>query len=208
MMALIIGSWAESVKYWILSATLTNLVSITLLILIFRSEGRRFMEIFYFNKKEWKKDTLTFICLSLLILPVIILPNYLLTTMLWNDPQAPVAIMFQPLSGYLTGLLLFAFPVTIFFAELATYFGYIMPRLRKQLKHKPLVVLLPVLFLSIQHCTLPLLFDTNFMVYRGVMFLPFALLIGIVLFKRPRLLPYFAALHGLLDLGTVMMLMR
>jgi membrane protease YdiL (CAAX protease family) len=113
--------------------------------------------------------------------------------------------MFQPLDQWLAYILLFAFPITIAFAELATYFGYIMPRLEKKLNNKWMSLLLPVLFLSMQHCTLPFIPDINFIIYRGLVFLPFALLLGISIRLRPTLFPFFAILHGMMDFGTAMM---
>ena len=41
-------SWETSSKYWLLTATLTNLVSITLLILLFRREGKSYFHLFSF----------------------------------------------------------------------------------------------------------------------------------------------------------------
>lgn len=56
-----------------------------------------------------------------------------------------------------------------------------------------------------QHCTLPLIPDINFIIYRGLAFLPFAAIIGISIYYRPSLFAYFAVLHGVMDFGTVLM---
>jgi hypothetical protein len=80
-----------------------------------------------------------------------------------------------------------------------------MPKLKEQLKRKWLAIFLPVLFLSIQHCTLPFIPDINFIVYRSLVFLPFALLIGISIYHRPSLFIYFAILHGIMDFGAALM---
>ncbi len=61
--------------------------------------------------------------------------------------------------------LLIAFPLSIGLAELPTYFGYVMPQLKAGVKHKWLALLLPTLFLSVQHCTLPLVFDIKFIFF-------------------------------------------
>lgn len=82
---------------------------------------------------------------------------------------------------------------------------YVMPELKLKLKSKVLPIILPVIFLSIQHCTLPLVFDVSFILYRAVVFLPFAAFVGITLHKRPSLFPFFVVLHILLDMGTVAM---
>jgi len=164
------------------------------------------LHIFRFDKQNWKRDATLFCFLFLLLIPLALAPNYFLSKCFWDDPNIPYRILFQPISNYWAYFLLIAFPVTIAFAELATYFGYIMPRLENVLEKNWLAVFLPVIFLSLQHCCLPLVFDTKFIIYRGLMYLPFALFIGIALRRRPRLLPYFVILHGLMDMQAVVML--
>lgn len=152
------------------------------------------------------KDLWLFIAIFVISGPVVFGPNYLLSVLLWKDPAVPAAMMFQPVEKWLSVLLVAAFPVTITFAELATYFGYIMPRLEKQIKRKWVAVALPVAFLSLQHITMPFIPDLRFILYRSIVFLPFALMLGIAIHKRPTLFPYFAVMHGVMDLGTAVML--
>lgn len=206
LVALAIRSWHESEKYWMLVATLGNVVSILLLVLLFRREGKKYLSMFQFDKGKWKQDLPLFLGLTLLLGPMALGPNYLLSIWLYGNMTTPYELLFQPMPSAYTYTVLVAFPVTIALAELPTYFGYIMPRLGKGIRKKWLAVLLPAFFLSIQHCCLPLIFDTRFIIYRGLMFLPFALLIGIALWKRPGLLPYFVILHGLMDMQAVVML--
>ncbi|MCU0459909.1 MAG: hypothetical protein MUE37_12570, partial [Bacteroidales bacterium] len=134
LIALAMGSWSRSEGYWLLTATLTNIVSIFFLVRLFRAESRNYLEIFRFRGDTFKKDILIFLGLTLLCGPVVFGPNYLLSAWLWNDPEIPVAMMFRPIEKWLAILLAITFPVTIALAELATYFGYIMPRLRAGFK--------------------------------------------------------------------------
>lgn len=203
--ALFTSSWSISEQYWLLSATLTNIVSIVLLISIFRKEGKTYFTLFKINKSNFKKDIIIFSGITILTIPVVFAPGYFLSLILWNDIDIPTEMMFGTIEKSLVYVLLIAFPVTIAFAELATYFGYIMPKLKEQLKNKWLSVFLPVLFLSIQHCTLPFIPDLHFIVYRALVFLPFAILIGISIYYRPSLFIYFAILHGIMDFGTALM---
>lgn len=205
LIALLLNSWETSQKYWLLTATLTNIVSIILLILLFKRDGIEYLSIFSFNKIHVKKDILIFIGLVILSLPVIFLPGYMISSALWSDPNIPTAMMFGGIEKWLVYALLLAFPATIAFAELATYFVFIMPRLKTKLNSNWLALLLPVIFLSIQHCTLPFIPDINFIMYRGIMFLPFSIIVGLSIYKRPSLFPYFAILHGLMDFGTALM---
>lgn len=208
LIALLLSSFEQSVKYWLLSASVTNLFSIIFLIYVFKSEGLRFLDLFRVDKTSFKKDILLFLGLTLVCGPVFFFPNYYLSIWLWGDSAVPYNMMFNPIPLPLIYALLVLFPVTIAFGELATYFGYIMPALKKQLNKKWLAVFFPVLFLSAQHCTLPFIPDLKFLIYRLLMYLPFACLIGITLYNRPKLFPYFAIMHGLLDMGTVMVLLE
>jgi hypothetical protein len=207
LISFFINSWSASVAYWMLTATLTNIVSIVLLIVLFRKEGGKFLSLFRIRKLKWKNDLILVTGLALISILLIWLPPYFVQKWIWGDSNYPQELLFQPLSKNLSLVLLIVFPLTIGFAELATYFGYIMPHLKKYYSSNYVVVLLPVFFLSLQHCTLPLIFDSQFILYRGLSFLPFALLIGIVLFKRPYLLPYFAILHVALDASAAFMLL-
>ena len=205
LVALALQSWEASEKYWLLTATLTNIVSISLLYILFRQEGKSYFRIFSFSRKTVRKDLFIFIGLVVVTVPIALGPGYLLVSILWEDATVPVTMMFGPIEKGLVYMLLIAFPVTIAFAELATYFMYVMPQLEKRLKVKWIAVLLPVMLLSIQHCTLPFIPDLSFILYRGLMFLPFATMIGISLYLRPTLFPYFAIFHGLMDFGTAYM---
>ena len=205
LIALFLSSWEASQKHWLLTATLANLISIIILISLFKREDRKLISLFRFNHVSFRKDLLIFIGLSLLIGPIAFFPNNLISLWLWGKAEIPFNMMFQPIGKWLSYTLLLAFPITIAFAELATYFGYIMPRLEKQLYRKWISGLLPVFFLSIQHCTLPFIPDVKFVIYRGLVFLPLALLLGVSIRYRPTLFPYFAILHGIMDFGTAIM---
>jgi len=78
-----------------------------------------------------------------------------------------------------------------------------MPRLEKRLANGWLAWAIASLFLSLQHCTLPLIFDGRFFLWRAVMFLPFALYIGLIIKLRPRLLPYLVIGHAVIDFLTL-----
>jgi len=71
-----------------------------------------------------------------------------------------------------------------------------------------MAVTLPILFLAFQHIGVPFLFNQRYLLWRGLMFLPFAFLAGIVMQWRPRLLPYLASIHVLMDLSFAIMLLE
>jgi hypothetical protein len=149
LMAVILNSWKESEKYWMLTATFGNMVSICLLIYLFRAEQKKYSSLFRFNSLNWKNDLRLFLVLVLLSIPLALAPNYFISLWLWGNPMVPVEILFQPIPNFIGYFLLVAFPLSIALAELTTYFGYVMPRLEKVIKRKWLAILIPVIFLSL-----------------------------------------------------------
>lgn len=194
--------WGESARWWVFSVILTNVASVALLVWLFRREGKRYLDILRFERGMVWKDLGLAIGVLVLAAPIALIPSTALAQRLFGSSEAPVSMMFRPLPNWaiLIGLL---FPLTIAFAELPTYFGYSMPRLAQQLGNGWLAWALASFFLSIQHATLPLILDWRFILWRAVMFLPFAFYVGLVLKLRPRLLPYLIAGHFLIDLLTL-----
>jgi hypothetical protein len=198
--------WAASAAWWPITAALTSLAGLFFLIWLFRREGARFFDLYRFERQSWRTDALLTLGVLVLSGPVSYLPGPLVGNWLWGDVALAYNLFFSPLPLWALIISLVAFPLLIALTELPTYFGYIMPRLEALTGNRWLAVLVPVLVLAAQHATLPLIMDWRFILWRALMFLPFALLVGGVLSWRPRLLPYFLIAHGLMDLMTVVML--
>jgi hypothetical protein len=197
------SAWDESARYWTFLAFLANFVSIYLLVRLFNSEGKRFLDLFKFSRETWKKDLLWFIVLSIIAMPLVAAPREPLAAAIFGDAMIATNMFFRPLPTW-AFVLSFLFPLTIAFAELPTYFGYCMPRLETQLKNGWLAWFIASLFLAAQHMFLPLIFNGGYLLWRFGMFLPFALFTGLVVKFRPALLPYFVIVHALLDISTVL----
>jgi hypothetical protein len=197
------ATWDEAGRWWTSMATLANIGSFFLLVGLFKSEGRRFLDILRFSKITWKKDLLWFIGFTILAMPLAALPREPLARAIFGDAMIATDLLFRPLPmwGF---LLAFLFPLTIAFAELPTYFGYCMPRLEKILKNGWVAWIVASIFLAAQHMFLPLIFNGGYLLWRFAMFLPFALITGLALKLRPQLLPYLAIGHGLIDITTVL----
>lgn len=205
-MAGVAGSWAVSAGWWTVSALIANLITIGLLAWLAHCENRKYFDFFPVERKAfWKDLGLTFL-LAIALMPLATLPNTWLATWLFGSAEAAFNLMFRPLPLW-AGLVSLLFPVTIAFAELPTYFGYVMPRLEKQLKNGWLAWALASFFLAFQHTTLPLIYDWRFIVWRLGMFIPLAFLMGLAIKLRPQLFPYLMVFHALLDLTTVVMIL-
>jgi hypothetical protein len=83
-----------------------------------------------------------------------------------------------------------------------------MPRLDRRRFPDLHPVILPALMLGLQHFAIPFVFDPRFIAWRALMFIPFAFATGITLHWRPRLLPYTAIVHVLMDMAFATMLLN
>jgi len=195
------SAWSEAARWWIFFPIFANVGSILLLIYVFRAEGKRYLDILRFNRQTWKTDLLWFFGSGLIGLPIASLPMNILGAAIFGDPMIVNNMLFRPLPTWalVVGLL---FPLTIGFAEMPTYFGYVMPRLFKG-KHAWLAYFVAVAFLALQHIFLPFIADGRYLLWRGLMFVPFALYAGLMVKLRPNLLPYFAIVHALMDVSVL-----
>ena len=198
--------WDFAAGWWMVSALFTNLVSITLLAWLFNQEKRRYFDFIPATRQAYWKNLSITLLLVVVLVPLATLPSQWLANWLFGSSETTFALMFRPLPLWVkvTSLL---FPLTIAFAELPTYFGYVMPRLEKQLGNSWLAWMLASFFLALQHITLPLIFDWRFILWRLGMFIPLAFLMGLALKLRPQLFPYLMTVHALLDMATVVMLL-
>jgi membrane protease YdiL (CAAX protease family) len=195
------AAWEESARWWIFFPILANLASIALLVRAFRAEGKHYLDILRFSRTTVKTDLLWFFGSSVIGLPIAAAPMNILGTAIFGDPLIPVNLLFRPIPTWalMVGIL---FPLTIGLAELPTYFGYAMPRLFNG-KSGWLAYLVAALFLGLQHCFLPFIVDGGYLLWRGLMYLPFALYAGLMIKLRPSLLPYFAVVHTLMDFSAL-----
>lgn len=197
------SAWNESARWWTLIASLANFASLYLLVILYRAEGKRYFDILRFSRAAWKTDLLWFIGFSVIGMPIAAAPREPLADAIFGDAMIATNLMFRPIPAW-AFVLSFLFPLTIWFAELPTYFGYAVPRLEAQLKNGWVAWLIASFFLAAQHMFLPLILDGGYLVWRLGMFLPFALITGLALKLRPTLLPYFVIVHALMDVTTVL----
>jgi hypothetical protein len=196
-------AFAEAGRWWTFMVVLANVVSIYLLVRVFNAEGKRYWDAIWFSRATFKTDLIWFFLTSLIGMPIAAAPMNIVGAWIFGDPMIPTYMLFRPLPTW-AFVLSFLFPLTIAFAELPTYFGYVMPRLAAQLENSWFAWLIASLFLAAQHMFLPLILDGRFMLWRFLMYLPFALFAGLMIKLRPTLLPYYMIVHALIDVSAVM----
>jgi hypothetical protein len=194
-------AWATAAGWWPLVAAATNVVSIGLLRWAAARDGLRLRDVFNLGQQS-RGDVLPLLIVMAAAAVLGALPSPVLGNLLFGDVSRATELMFRPIPYWAAVVGLVAFPLTIAFAELPTYFGYIMPRLEQRLRSRTRAVVVASALLSLQHVTLPLILDARFMTWRALMFLPFALVLGTAIRLRPGLLPYLMFAHALIDVAA------
>jgi hypothetical protein len=196
-------AWDNSANWWPLTVAIADIICLFLLVKVFRAEGDNFWHIFRIDRQHLWGDLLALLVLTIVAAPLTFLPNVLLAQSLFGDSTATADMFYRPLPYWAVYLAILAFPILQGLTETPTYFGYVMPRFEANGMNKWLAVSLPALMLAFQHIAMPFLLDGRFILWRGLMFLPFAFLVGFTFHWRPRLLPYFVVVHILLNLATI-----
>lgn len=197
--------WRDSAAWWPATITLSNFVCLYLLRRLTAAEHLRLNDLYNVDRRRFRQDILPAVGATLLAAPLALLPGVWLGNILFGSVEAAYALILQPLPMPVVYALLVLFPVTIALSELPTYFGYVLPRLEAlwPAGRGWVAVMLPVLFLALQHSAAPLIWDWRFMVWRFGMFLPLALLFGLTLRWRPTLMPYLMIVHALADVQVI-----
>lgn len=198
-------SWNASATWWPFAIIFTDLACLGLLIRFYQQEGKRFWDVFRIERQFVKQDLLFLLGFLVIAGPLGYLPNILSARWLFGDPQIALNLLVRPLPVWAAIVSFALFPLSQGLVEIPTYMLYSLPRLESQGLHPWLAVVLAGFFLSAQHMFAPFLPDSRFIIYRFVMFLPFAVLIALVMRARPRLMPYMAVIHALMDMSVAVM---
>jgi hypothetical protein len=198
-------AWNVSAAWWPLVVILTNLVCLALLCRLYQQENKNFWHVFKLDRQFVKQDLLFMLGFLIIVGPIGYLPNVLSAQWLFGSQQIALDLLVRPLPVWAVIFSVAFFPLLQGVVEIPTYMVYAMPRIEAQGVAPWVAVALAGFFLSTQHMFVPFLPDGCFITYRLVMFLPFAILIALVMHWRPRLMPYMAVIHVLMDMSVAVM---
>jgi len=198
-------AWEAGAAWWPMVVTIANLICLAGMVTASRKEGKNFWDLFRIRRETILVDLLVLLAAFLVIGPAGYFPNPMLAKWLFGGSEPVLALLVRPLPVWAAYASIVLFPITQGLVELALYFGFVMPRLSQRRFPNLLPVLLPALMLGLQHAGLPFVFDARFIAWRALMFIPFALTVGVLLHFRPRLLPYAAVIHILMDMSFATM---
>ncbi|MEV5070677.1 hypothetical protein MRBLMI12_002290 [Microbacterium sp. LMI12-1-1.1] len=200
--------WSASAAWWPLTATATSVVTFVFLRWRARVEGFSLTAFYRPVRPGVARDVLLALAVAFVGGGIAVGASILLAPIFFTEPTTANALLIQPLPTWAAVLAVALFPVSVALTELPLYFGYVQRRLGARTGSAAAAVLIPAVFLSLQHATLPLIFDLSFIGWRASMFLGFALVLAWSLWKRPRLMPYLIVVHFLLDLQAAISILQ
>ncbi|MDA0699837.1 MAG: hypothetical protein O3A02_01325 [bacterium] len=185
----------SSAAWWPVAATIANLAGLALLGWRLRAEGVSYRALLAPQTGSRRHGGAAAFGLLPVLVVAGVVPSMWIGTMLWGDPATGQSLLRGPLPGWAALVALLLFPITTAAVELPTYAGYVLPRLRTAGVPAIAAIAVVGLALGIQHGALPFLPASKFFLWRTLMFVPLGVsLVGAVAW-RPRLLPWFVAMH-------------
>jgi len=195
--------WLSAAPWWTVYGTSIDIGCLLALTYLMRREGGHLREVVGLHPGRLRRDILLGLAYALGILPFGILGGFIGTVLIYGSAAAPIPMGPLPLLGALYSLLIW--PTVWAVAEELTYLGYALPRLEALTGHKWSALLVVVLFWSVQHGTMPLRLDLQFMLWRSITSLPAVLIVSLI-FIRTRRLPPLIVAHGVADAVSVLIL--
>jgi len=192
-------SFEQSARWWSIVASICNVITIIVLILVCKSEKRNFKDLINYKKGQAK---IKVISIGIVLTLIIGMGGMYLSGLLvyGKFPYMDIT-MVQPLPIWIIILNALILPITTTLAEDGIYLGYSL----NKIKNKWLCVLVPATFYALQHSFIPFIADWKFIVYRVLSFLPLTIIFAIWYYKKRNIIPIMAG-HFVINLSTVSMI--
>ena len=184
-------------NWWSVVATIVNIVTIIILILITKNNYKKLI-----NYEKGKTKVKQVIIISLIVLLVGTIGMYLAGFICYGKIPYSPPMMIRPIPVVLAVLNFIILPLTVSFAEDALYLGCGV----NSFKNKYFAILIPAFFYALQHSFIPTLFDFKFIIYRFLSFLPLTIILCWYYHKHKNPVPIMIG-HALIEMASVVLIL-
>lgn len=190
----------EISNWWSVVASIVNVVTISILIVITNKRGSNYWELVNYQKeKTTSKQILTMVIVILLVGMV---GMYLAGYVCYGVIPYAAPMMIAPIPLWLAAINVIVLPITTALAEEGLYLGCGV----NQIKNKYIAIAAPAFFFALQHSFIPTLFDLKYIIYRFLSFLPLTIILCWNYYKKRNPLPIMVG-HAIIDVATVMQIL-
>lgn len=190
-----VGNW------WSIAASVVNIVTVLLLVLIAKGAGKSYAELINYKKEKRSLKTLILIPLGIVVIGMsgMYLAGFICYGAMFPGVSLEVIAPVPPVLAIINMVLL---PLTVPFAEDGLYLGCGV----NGIGNKYAAIFVPAFFYAFQHCFIPTFFDVRYMLYRFLSFLPLTIILCWYYYKKRDPVPIMIG-HAALDAATASMIL-
>lgn len=188
---------SEISNWWSIAASIVNIVTILLLVILAKSNNSSYCELI--NYQKGKTTLKEIIITTIMVLVVGMSGMYLAGFLCYGIIPYAAPMMIAPIPLWLAIINIIVLPISTAFAEEGLYLGCGV----NQIGNKYLAILVPAFFFALQHSFIPTLFDAQYVIYRFLSFLPLTIILCWNYYEKRNPLPIMVG-HAIIDVATVM----
>lgn len=206
LLIFVIGAFAVGKKiseisnWWSVVASIVNIVTILILIVVTKMNGINYWELVNYQKEKTTPKQI--ISMVIVIVLVGMIGMYLAGFVCYGVIPYAAPMMIAPIPAWLAIINVIVLPITTAFAEEGLYLGCGV----NHIKNKYIAIAAPAFFFALQHSFIPTLFNMKFITYRFLSFLPLTIILCWNYYKKRNPLPIMVG-HAIIDMATVVQIL-
>lgn len=183
-------------NWWTIVATVVNVFTIAVLVFAAKKNDMTYWELIGYRKGNTKIRQI--VVMSIVVLVIGTGGMYLAGYLCYGVLPYSSPMMIAPIPMVLAIINFLPLPITTALAEDGLYLGCGV----NHIENKMLAIIIPAFFYALQHCFIPTLFDTKYIMYRFLSFLPLTIILCWYYYKKWNPVPVMIG-HALIDMMTV-----
>ena len=187
-------------NWWSIVATIVNIVTILILLLVCKKKNISYKKLI--NYEKGKSTVKQVAIISFIVLLVGTWGMYLSGFIIYGKFPYAAPMMIAPIPAILAIVNFILLPLTVSFAEDGLYLGCGV----NSFKNKYVAIFVPAFFYALQHCFIPTLFDTKYIIYRFLSFLPLTIILCWYYQKKKNPVPVMIG-HALIEVASVVLIL-
>lgn len=191
---------SEISNWWSVVATIVNIFTILLLIAVAKKDNKTYWKLINYKKGQTKVKEV--VGITILIVVVGMAGMYLAGYLCYGVIPYGAPMLIAPIPKVLAVINVLLLPVTTAFAEDGLYLGCGV----NCIENKFCAIIVPAFFFALQHSFIPVLFDTTYIIYRFISFLPLTIILCWYYYKKRNPLPIMVG-HAIIDVATVVQIL-
>ena len=187
-------------NWWSIVATIVNIVTILILLLVCKKKNISYKKLI--NYEKGKSTVKQVAIISFIVLLVGTWGMYLSGFIIYGKFPYAAPMMIAPIPAILAIVNFILLPLTVSFAEDGLYLGCGV----NSFKNKYVAIFVPAFFYALQHCFIPTLFDTKYIIYRFLSFLPLTIILCWYYQNKKNPVPVIIG-HALIEVASVVLIL-